>query len=114
MLQRTLDKRSKYIFFLMNSVYYGFLISIIYGIISSLVVYLFANAEFNSYIKHFFVSFNSFLTGGLGFGLTYQVYKTQNYIPDLISNVFSKDDLAAVPQYKEHNKRFHSIRRSMS
>ncbi|BAU51874.1 hypothetical protein [Mucilaginibacter gotjawali] len=114
MLQRKLDKRSKYIFFLMNSVYYGFLISLGYGIISSLIVYFFANNEFSSYIKHFFISFNSFLTGGLAFGLTYQVYKTQNYIPEMISNVFEKHDLDSIPQYKEHNKRFHSVQRSMT
>lgn len=114
MLQRKLDKKSKYIFFLMNSVYYGFLISISYGVVSSLIVYVFDTGEFNNYVKHFFASFNSFLTGGLGFGLTYQVYKTQNYIPDLISNVFSHEDLAKMPQYKEHKKRFYSVRRSMT
>lgn len=98
----------------MNSVYYGFLISLSYGIVSSLIVYLFANAEFNSYLKYFFLSYNSFLTGGLGFGLAYQVYKTQKYIPELIAAVFEKYDLDTIPQYNVHKKRFHSVSRSMA
>ena len=114
MLLKKLDKKSEYIFFLMNSVYYGFLISLVYGIVSSLTVYIFANDEFGSYIKHFFLSYNSFLTGGLAFGLTYQVYKTQNYIPEIIFNVFNKNDLDSITQYKEHNKRFYSVQRSMT
>src|SRR3569832_1354685 len=114
MRNKRLDKRSKYIFFLMNSVYFGFLISLCYGVLSSLIVYLFANNEFSNYIRHFFISYNSFLTGGLAFGLTYQIYKTQNYLPELIANVFNNDDLNRIPQYREHKMRFFSVRRSMT
>jgi hypothetical protein len=113
MLQKKLDKRSKYIFFLMNSVYYGFFTSLGFGVASSLFVYLLDSNEFSNYIKHFFISYNSFLTGGLAFGLTYQIYKTQNYIPEIIKTVFSKYDLDNVTQYKEHNARFYSTQRSM-
>lgn len=98
----------------MNSVYYGFLISLGYGVLSSLFVYLFDKEEFNIYIRHFFLSYNSFLAGGLGFGLTYQVYKTQKYIPELISNVFNKYDLDRVTQFNEHKLRFYSLRRSIA
>lgn len=113
MLLQKLDKRTKYIFFLMNSVYYGFLISLGYGIVSSLFVYLFDKGEFSAYIRHFFLSYNSFLTGGLGFGLTYQVYKTQKYIPELISNVFKNYDLDRITQFNVHKSRFYSVNRSL-
>lgn len=114
MLDQKPDRRTKYIFFIMNSVYYGFLISLCYGLVSSATVYIFDKAEFSNYIRHFFLSYNSFLTGGLGFGLTYQVYKTQKYIPELISNVFKNHDLVSLPQFNEHKERFYSVRRSMS
>src|SRR5437868_7469686 len=114
MLIPKLDRKTKYIFFLMNSVYYGFLISLGYGIVSSLAVYLFDKGEFSNYIRYFFISYNSFLAGGLGFGLTFQVYKTQNYIPELITNVFKDYGLEHNIQFKEHKRRFYSLRRSMA
>ncbi len=114
MFTSKLDRKTKYVFFLMNSVYYGFFISLGYGIVSSIAVYLFDKSEFSIYIKHFFISYNSFLTGGLVFGLAYQVYKTQKYIPELITHVFKDHDLEQNIQFKEHKKRFYSLRRSMA
>lgn len=104
------EPKSRHIFFIMNSFYYGFIISLTYGVLTSLIVYIFQNYDFARYVKDFFINFNSLILGGLTFGLAYQVYQTQSYIPDTIEKTFGKIEDET---YKEHKRRFFSLRRSL-
>jgi len=104
------EPKSRHIFFLMNSFYYGFIISFIYGVLTSLIVYIFQNSEFEKYVKDFFLTFNSLILGGLVFGITYQIYGTQGYVPSTIEKTFGEINDKT---YKEHKRRFFSLGRSL-
>lgn len=104
------EPKSRHIFFIMNSFYYGFIISLTYGVLTSLIVYIFQNYDYERYIKDFFMSLNSLILGGITFGLTYQVYKTQNYVPNTIEKTFGE---IKAEIYKEHKRRFFSLGRSL-
>ena len=107
-----LDRKSKNVFFLMNSVYFGFFISTLYGFVTALITYFFARDTFERYIYDFFIGYNCFITGGLLFGLAFQIYKTQDYIPNLLSKVFGEERLLENKTYYRHRKTFFSIRSS--
>ena len=104
------EPKSKHIFFIMNSFYYGFIISFTYGVLTSLIVYIFQNYYFERYVKDFFITFNSLILGGLTFGLIYQVYGTQSYVPNIIEKTFGEIEDET---YKEHKRRFFSLGRSL-
>lgn len=104
------EAKSKHIFFLMNSFYYGFILSFVYGVFTSLFVYFFQNYYFEKYIRDFFLTFNSLILGGLVFGITYQIYRTQSYIPNTIAETFGEINDKT---YKEHKRRFFSLGRSL-
>ncbi len=107
------DSKSRNIFFIMNSVYLGFFISFLYGFIISLISYIFLRNSFYQYLHDFFIGFNCFITGGLLFGLTYQIYKTQEYIPNLLSRVFGETKLAENKIFHRHKTTYFSIKSSM-
>ena len=107
------DKKSRNVFFVMNSVYLGFAISFLYGVITSAIAYLVDRNAFHQYLQNFFISYNCFITGGLLFGLTLQIYKTQNYIPDLLSKVFGQEKLTENNVFLHHKRTFFSVKASM-
>lgn len=105
------DTKSRHIFFIMNSFYYGFIISLAYGVLTSLSVYIFQNDDYERYIQNFFITFNSLIIGGLGFGVTYQIFETQNYIPTIIETTLGE---IKSKTYEEHKRRLFSLQRSAS
>jgi hypothetical protein len=110
---KSLDKKSKNVFFLMNSVYLGFFISFIYGFITSFVIFMLSNDIFHQYIHGFFVDFNCFINGGLLFGLAFQIYKTQDFLPNLLKNVFGEEKLRKSNIYLRHLATYYSVRSSL-
>ena len=109
----TQDKRSRNVFFIMNSVYLGFLISLFYGVITSGLVYIIDESYFNQYLNDFFINFNYFITGGLVLGLTYQIYRTQKFIPNLITNVLGDSEINLFKEYIRHKSTYLSTKSSL-
>lgn len=107
------DKKSKTVFFIMNSVYLGFLISLFYGVATSGLVFIIDQSYFHQYLNDFFINFNFFITGGLLLGLTYQIYKTQNFIPNLLINVIGDSELYSFKEFIRHRTTYFSTRSSL-
>lgn len=105
---------SRHLFFLMNHVFYGFGLSVIFGVTTAGVLW-FANspAAANAYAKAFFSSFNCAIAGGLVFSAAFLIYKSQKWIPNLIDRIFD-EKLLAQTEYGEHRRRFLSASRSAS
>lgn len=119
---------SKYLFFLMNHVFYGFGYSIAYGLLTALVVWIAdchqrlsiislssesfcRSVKTIEYVESFFKDFNGALSGGLIFSTAILVFKTQKEIPDLIDKIFTHNELKQT-EYFEQRRRYLSARRS--
>lgn len=98
----------------MNHIFYGFGLSVIFGITTASTLW-FAGGPVvaNAYAKAFFSSFNCAIAGGLVFSAALLIYKSQNWIPDLIDRIFD-EELLAQTEYGEHRQRFFSASRSAS
>ncbi|MCW8931800.1 MAG: hypothetical protein OQL19_16400, partial [Gammaproteobacteria bacterium] len=94
--------------FLMNHFFWGFFLSVLFGIASSVGIYLIEPIEiFKRYHEAFFLDFNCAISGGLIIGAALLIYKTQNIIPDLIEEVFTKEDLDST-DYKQQKNVYYS------
>jgi hypothetical protein len=82
-----------HLFGLMQHVFFGFALSLGYGIVTSLAVRLFDPLQLNQYLKFYFVSFNCLVSGGLIIGAAVFVYRTQESIPLFIEKSFDQDAL---------------------
>lgn len=79
------------LFNLMYHVFWGFSLSLAFGVLSSLAVWVFAPAQVNSYVKLYFISFNCLVSGGLIIGAAIFVFLTQESIPEFIEASFDRD-----------------------
>jgi len=102
----------KHLFFLMNHFIYGFVISLMFGLLSSAAVFYLEPIDiFNNYHDAFFVSFNCFISGGFIIGAALLVYKMQEYIPATIENTFTREALDKADLLKEKNDTYTENRR---
>jgi hypothetical protein len=98
----------------MNHVFYGFGISVLFGCVTALILWiLFGIVYANTYANAFFSSFNCAISGGLAFSTFILVYKSQKWIPDVIDNTFDEKVLCKT-EYIENRRRFFSASRSAS
>lgn len=110
----------KHIFFLMNHFFYGFIASLVFGIVSSIIIHYFEPTNvFHEYHEAFFISFNCFVSGGFMMGATLLVHKMQRYIPETIESTFSSGALSRArtsanlnDTYTENRNRYFSAKRS--
>jgi|GEM_PF-1223699 hypothetical protein len=110
----------KHLFFLMNHFFYGFVASLMFGLLSSAAVYYFEPIEiFHRFHHAFFISFNCFISGGFMIGAALLVHKMQTYIPATIENTFpsgvrEKADSIKKKEdtYVENRNRYYSAQRS--
>ena len=82
---------STHLFDLMYYVFWGFAVSLGFGVATSLAVLLFDPGQLNQYLKLYFVSFNCLVAGGLIIGAAIFVYCTQENIPEFVQKSFDDD-----------------------
>jgi len=82
-----------HLFGLMQHVFFGFTVSLGYGVATSLVVWLFDPGQLNQYLKFYFVSFNCVVSGGLIIGAAIFVYRTQESVPQFVERSFDEESL---------------------
>lgn len=100
---------SKHIFFLMNHVFYGFAISVIYGSSVAFAIWILSDlSETTVFVDAYFNRFNCAISGGLIISASILIYKTQRWIPDLIESLFLSSDLDRT-EYSVHKRRYFSI-----
>jgi hypothetical protein len=87
----------RHLFDLMYYVFWGFFAAVVYGGVTSFVVWLLDPPQLNQYLKLFFVSFNCAVSGGLIFGAALFLFRTQESIPEFVENSF---DAAAIAETK--------------
>lgn len=105
---------SRHLFFLMNHVFAGFALAVAYGAVSGLIVWsLEGTQEVSDFLMAFFRSFNGAIVGGLILSTAILVFRSQNWVPDLIETTFLSEDLGST-EYPEQKRRFLSASRSMS
>ncbi len=105
---------SKHLFFLMNHLFYGIALGLLYGIISSFIIWSTEPASvFQKFHHAFFISFNCVFSGGLIIAAALLIHRTQSYIPDLIEDNFDGETLTSTT-YDFHKERYFSPSRSIS
>lgn len=107
-----MSKRSP--FHLMHLVFVGLGISLAYGLLGSLYLFLFSgNHAYSEFLKAFTLSFKTLISLGLILGTTLVVFRTQGIIPRSIENAFTRKQLAET-SYSKYRSRFVSRRRSVT
>jgi hypothetical protein len=102
------------LFFLMNSAFWGFFLTALYGVLTSAALWFLAPAaDFMAYHRAFFIAFNCAVAGGLVATTAILVLRTQTYIPEIIERAFSERELAPTGYYVNRG-RFYSLRRSLT
>lgn len=102
------------LFFLMNSAFWGFFLTALYGVLTSAVLWFLApRADFIAYQEAFFVTFNCAVAGGLVATAAVLLLRTQSYIPEIIERAFTERQLATTDYYADRG-RFFSLRRSLT
>jgi len=98
----------------MNYSFWGFGLCTLYGALSGVLVWHYGGVvQLSDYTKAFFLDFNLLITGGLILSTVILVYKSQNWIPELIDNTFTYDETKNT-EYPEQKRRYLAASRSMS
>ncbi len=106
--------KSEHIFSLMNNVFLGFILALFYGCIGAAFSFYFLGVDgLTGFVRSYFKDFNCAISGGLIFCTAILVYKTQNWIPDLIEKTFG-DFVKSNNEYIENRRRFFSAARTIS
>jgi hypothetical protein len=80
-----------YLFGLMNQTFWGFALSLGYGVVTTLCVWAIQPDQVNEYLKCYFVSFNCVVSGGLILGTAIFVFMTQQSISEFVERSFDED-----------------------
>ncbi|HEY0411945.1 MAG TPA: hypothetical protein VGD66_02240 [Allosphingosinicella sp.] len=89
-------------------VFAGFLASLLYGGVSSLLVWIYDPARTAAYIEAFVTTYNCLVSGGLAIGTGVFVMLSYRGVPALIDRVFNQDALAAT-SYPYFRRRYLSV-----
>lgn len=104
----------RHLFFLMNHAFLGFVLSALYGILTSAVLwYLGPQTEFARYHEAFFIKFNCAIAGGLVATTAILVLRSQSYVPQIIEAAFTPKELSGTDYYLNRAK-FRSTARSLA
>lgn len=98
----------------MNHVFYGFGLSVAYGVITAAVLWIVHDqASANAYAKAFFSSFHCAIAGGFVVSAAILMFKSQSWVPTLLDETFDSEALSET-DYLEHRRRFFASSRSAS
>jgi hypothetical protein len=97
----------RHLFFLTNTIFFGFVLSALYGALSAATLWQAGSTEdFRKYVESYFLTFNSAVSGGLVFGTAFLVHRTRRYIPGIIESVFTKRELEQTSYFKQRLELF--------
>jgi len=97
----------------MTTGFWGFAISVAYGLVSSALIYLVESKQAAiDFVVAYTASFNVLITLGLISGTALIVFRSQNVIPEIIENAFDKEELSHT-KYHFYKQRFTSAKRSV-
>jgi len=100
-------------FRLMNTIFLGFIISLIYCLLSAgLIYFLEGIPEAKLFLVAYNITFKTLISLGLILGTAMVVYASQSVIPETIEAAFTEDQLQGT-DYDMYKQRFVSLRRSM-
>ncbi|HEX8655848.1 MAG TPA: hypothetical protein VF693_11580 [Allosphingosinicella sp.] len=88
-------------------IFIGFGLSSLYGLFSAIFLSCSGSVDLNQYLLAYFVTFNSAISGGLVFATALTVWRTQDYIPNIVEGTFSETVLNET-QYSAHRSAFSS------
>jgi hypothetical protein len=101
------------LFFLMNSAFLGFVLTALYGVLTSLAVWILAPADFQRYHEAYFITFNCAVAGGLVATTLILIRRTQHYVPAIVESAFTQRELEGTDYYP-NKTRFLSLIRSLT
>ena len=105
---------NRHLFFLMNHVFMGFGLAVMFGIIPTLLVWKIEGAnEAATFTNIFFNDFIGAIVGCLIFSAAILVWRSQDWIPNLLDETFGEELLTST-EYPEQKQRFLSTARSIS
>ncbi|HZF93895.1 MAG TPA: hypothetical protein VEZ20_03380 [Allosphingosinicella sp.] len=101
------------LFFLMNSAFLGFVLTALYGILTSLAVWILTPGDFQRYHQAFFVTINCAVAGGLVSTTAILILRTQDFVPKIVESAFTRRELEGTDYYP-NKARFCSLTRSLT
>ena len=88
---------NRHLFFLMNPVFMGFGLAVMFGIIPALLVWKIEGAnEAATFTNIFFNDFKGAIVGGLIFSAAILVWRSQDWIPNFLDEIFGEELLTSV------------------
>jgi MFS family permease len=104
----------RHLFVLMNNAFLGFILTALYGVLTSASLWFLVPAtEFSRYNEAFFITFNCAISGGLVATTAILVLKTQAYVPQIVERAFTERELEKTDYYAQR-RRFFSLVRSLT
>ena len=99
---------------IINCVFFGFVISLVYGVLGSAIVYFMdSKNQAKLFLAAYNTWFNTLIASGLLLGTALVVFKTENIVPTVIERAFAPDQLAK-SDYFAYKHRFTSTKRSVA
>lgn len=103
---------SRHIFFLMNHFFYGFGLSVVYGALCAVGLYLLYDLDaVKCFLENFYINFNCAVSGGLLIGAALLIHQTQSSVPEKLEQALGPD-ICDQTTYKEQKSRYLSPQRS--
>ena len=96
---------SNHLFRLLHVVFGGFLASLLYGGVTSMLIWVYEPSRTAQYIQAFAGTYNCLVSGGLAIGTGIFVLLAYRELPSFIDRVFDQDALAATP-YPHFKRRY--------
>jgi hypothetical protein len=85
---------------MLHSVQWGFGVSLLYGVITALAVWIIEPASYPRYVDAFVVAFNCLVSGGLVIGTALFVMFTEKSIPELVEKSFPNSALQKTSYFR--------------
>lgn len=100
---------SRHLFFITNTIFFGFLLSALYGCLGAVAAWYFGcTPDLTQFAEAYFKTFNSAVSGGFVFATALLVYRTQSYIPDIIERTFTSRELSQTGYFQQRRKLFNA------
>lgn len=98
---------SNYLLRLVHAGHWGFVLSLLYGLATSLVLWAVQPGSAVRYLESFLISFGCLLSGGFVIGTALFVMTTEKQVPEIVERSFAADALADT-DYAKYKMRYES------
>jgi len=104
----------RHLYFLMNHIFLGFFLTVAYGALSAVIVWLVEGTPSAvKFLELFSQSFQYVIVGGLILSTSILVFYTQKWIPEVIEENFPEEDLVET-DFNTQKAKYLSVARSMA